>query len=249
MPSLELEIEANFEAFEYNWPLELNRCKTAIDVKKDVFSKSYMRISSIQAWRTSIINHKLDEGSAAFFFEAQNDFLVSHCLARCGSFRQALKAQRAAIENILFSLYYKDHPIELSQWDYGKHKIGFTSLHDYFLNHPFLIGSPIQLTGLDSLKSEYSTLSKAVHGSAKIFRMTDNLNDIRMWSDELDNVGKWATREKAVITSLNYLLLWMFKEELRGTKNSNLRKTLSLIIPKSKHIEIKNKLGISIIKT
>ena len=32
------------------------------------------------------------DDSLAFFFEAQNDLLVSHCLAREGSFRQALKA-------------------------------------------------------------------------------------------------------------------------------------------------------------
>ena len=105
--------------------------------------------------------------SEAFFFEAQNDLLVSHCLSRCGYFRQALKTLRSAIDNFYFAIYYKDYPIELEKWLLGNHKLSFSELQSYFESHPLIIDSKIELTGLDLLKVEYSTLSKAVHGSAK----------------------------------------------------------------------------------
>lgn len=240
------EITNNFKVFESQWPVDLMTAKDAISTAQSHFVTSYLRISSIQAWRTSIIQKKLDDNSAAFFFESQNDLLISHCLARCGSFRQALKSLRSAIENILFALYYKDHLVELQLWEAGHHKVGFTSLSSYFESHPLIKDLPQNLTGLPDLKSEYSTLSKAVHGSAKVFRMTENLSDIKLWDSNLPSVGKWATREKAVIGALNFLLLGIYRDELSGARHQNLRKTIGLILPKTKHAEIKSKLGVNL---
>lgn len=241
------EIKANFEAFEIQWPNELTTAMTALAETKKHFFSSYLRISSIQAWRISVIAEVADEDSAAFFFEAQNDLLISHCLARCGSFRQALKSIRSGIENILFALYYKDHPIELAKWGLGQHKIGFTELTKYFEGHPKIQGKNLEDTGLDILKNEYSTLSRAVHGSAKTFRMTRNLMDIRLWSADASGVGQWAAREKTVINALNFLLLHIFQENLSGAKNRGLRENLGLVIPTGKHASIKTKLKVSIV--
>lgn len=248
MPKLLLgEIENNFEAFDAQWPTDLTNAITGLAPTKKYFAASFVRISTIQAWRTSVLTEIMDDDSLAFFFEAQNDLLVSHCLARCGSFRQALKALRSAIENVYFSLYYKDHLVELAKWNLGCHKLGFTDLHKYFEGHPSILGKNAKLTGLDVLKSEYATLSKAVHGSAKSFRMTKDLIDIRLWANDAPSVGKWAAREKSVITALNKLLLYTFAKELLGTKNRALRETVGLIMPESTRTSLKTELNINLV--
>lgn len=240
------EILANFRGFTNQWPRELEGSRANLQASVKHFEQSYLRITSIQAWRTSI-TLPMSEDAEAFFFEAQNDFLISHCLASCGSFRTALKALRAAIENVLFFLYYKDHEVELEKWSHGRHRLGFSELHSYFESHPKIIGKKLALEALGTLKDEYSTLSKAVHGSAKAFRMTQTLSEIRLWSDEASSVGKWATREKCVISSLNTLLLHIFRDHLLGSKARGLREVLGITIPKSAHLEIKNEIGVVII--
>lgn len=244
---LQAEIIKNFAKFESQWPTDLAAASASLASARESFTKSYIRISSIQAWRTCVVANSVDEDSLAFFFEAQNDFLISHCLARSGSFRQALKSLRGALENVYFSMYYKDHPVELEKWQAGRHKIGFTELGTYFESHPALQGKDKSRTGLALLGGEYSTLSKAVHGSAKMFRMTKNLIDIQLWSSDVTSVGKWAAREKAVISGVNLLLLHLFRNELQGMKHRNLRETLGLVLPKSMHAPIKNDLGITLI--
>lgn len=241
------EISENFNLFETQWPIELTAAQTALSVSTADFKKSFTRISSIQAWRVHVIIPALNPDAEAFFFEAQNDLLTSHCLARCGSFRQALKALRSASENILYALYYKDHPVEFEKWEMGQHKLGFSEMLSYFESHPKMSGISIELTGLDILRTEYSTLSKAVHGSAKSFRMTQNLNDIRLWDDDVASVGKWATRERILIQALNFLLLVLLREHLAGAANRNLRETIGLIVPKAKFSTIKTCLGITLI--
>lgn len=245
--ALREEIESNFATFEAQWPAEFADAQAQLLPSRQHFVDSYVRISSIQAWRTTVLMGTLDEDSEAFFFEGQNDFLISHCLARCGSFRQALKALRSAIENIYFCLYYKDHAVELKKWMLGKHKLGFTELHSYFESHPTVTEHTASPNGLEHIKAEYSTLSKAVHGSAKSFRMTKNLTEIRLWGGEVPEVSQWATREKAVIVNVNLLLLHIFRDQLLGAKNRNLRESIGLVVPKSRHIAIKAELGVTLV--
>jgi len=245
--ALSEEISNNFKAFDKQWPKDLSAARAALGTPAAAhYAASYLRITSIQAWRASIITSKLDEGSSAFFFEAQNDLLVSHCMAQCGSFRQALKSLRAAIENFYFSMYYKDHSIELQKWELGQHKLGFTELNSYFESHPLVAEHGTENTGLSSIKTEYSTLSKAVHGSAKSFRMTQNLVDIKLWSDDVAGVGKWAARERAVINGMNQLLLHLFKDDLQGARQLGLRELIGHVLPKTKHAHYKASLKITI---
>jgi hypothetical protein len=240
------EILGNFESFSAQWPQELQAAQVALKGASKYFEQSYIRISSIQAWRAAIAIN-MPEEAEAFFFEAQNDFLISHCLSNCGSFRSALKALRAAIENVYFFLYYKDHPVELEKWNFGRHKLGFTELTSYFEAHPSVLGKQLAANAISALKDEYSTLSKAVHGSAKAFRMTQNLCDIRLWGGDAISVGKWSAREKIVIGSLNILLIHIFRDSLVGAKARGLRETLGLVIPKAQHSSIKSETGIVLI--
>jgi hypothetical protein len=249
MSSVDLltELKANFNGFETQWPNDLTKVINALNSERLQFETSYIRISSIQAWRTSVIAEFMDEDCASFFFEAQNDLLVSHCLARCGSFRQALKALRSSIENIFFSLFYMSHSVELIKWTQGKHKAGFTELFNYFESHPTIEPFGLEKTGLTTLKSEYSTLSKAVHASAKQFRMTSDLIDTKLWVNDATSVSKWSSREGKVIVAINLLLLHLFSEFLKGARHPGLRKTIGLTIPKAKHSIIKNDLGVNLL--
>lgn len=246
MATLREEIAGNFKTFEAEWSSDLLAAKASLTPSLSKFEQSYIRISSFQAWRVSVILGNSCEGAEAFFFEAQNDLLTSHCLARCGSFRQALKALRSAVENTFFSLFYMDHPIELQKWELGRHKLGFTELCTYFESHPAIHGHTIALASIEAIKGEYATLSKAVHGSAKVFRMTQNLTDVRLWGDDVASVGKWATREKAVIQNLNLILLHIFSGNLQGAINRNLRESVGLLIPKTQWAELKKSIKVTL---
>lgn len=241
------EILANFSTFETQWPDEFSTARTDLLPALEKFEQSYIRISSIQAWRISVILGGVCEGTEAFFFEAQNDLLTSHCLSRCGSFRQALKALRSAIENLYFALFYMNHPIELAKWEQGRHKLGFTELCTYFESHPNISEYPVAVACIDAIKAEYSTLSKAVHGSAKVFRMTQNLTEIRLWGNDIAAVGKWATREKSVIVNFNILLLHLFSAELLGTQNRNLREAVGLVVPKAQWPGLKSSIKVTLV--
>lgn len=79
---------------------------------------------------------------------------------------------RSTLENTLYFLYYKDHPVELQLWQQQRHRLGFTDLIAYFKGHPLLAEFNHQSeTGIVALEDAYASLSKAVHGSVSYFRM------------------------------------------------------------------------------
>lgn len=241
---LRAELKSNFDDFTDQWGKDL--AAVAKKQQKKVFEESYVRIASIQAWRSSVVEEHMDDDCAAFFFEAQNDLLTSHCLATCGSFRQALKALRGCIENFFNALYYMDHPVELQKWLTGKHRTQFSELHNYFTSHPKVAGR--DLTGLPVIDAQYGILSKAVHASAKAFRMTTDLVDPKLWVDDPIAAKKWAGNEQKLVLAMNLLLLHIFVDELTGAKNLPLRTAVSLVVPKKNHGTIKSSLKITLPK-
>src|ERR1700722_12137427 len=166
MPLLQDEIDANHAAFFRDWTGQAAKNWVALS-KNDVFRDSYRRLTALQAIKTHlVVAPRYTAASAAFFSEAHNDGLVSHVGASTGAWRSALQALRSCIENVLCAVYYRDHPVELELWGRGKFVIGFTELMRYAERHPQLSSIGGQISGLDTLRSEYETLSKAVHGSA-----------------------------------------------------------------------------------
>ena len=199
---------------------------------------SYRGVCSLQAWRTSLLAEKIGPEALGFFLEGQNDALTSHVLAQVGAWRSALKALRSCIENVLFCLYYKDDPVELKLWETGKHAMAISALFAYFDKHPLVEGVPDSTNGLAVLKSEYPTLSRAVHGSAASFRMTGS-GSTQLWSSDAGSLGSWRTRETSTLTGLNLVLLSLYREELQGARLLNLRKAVSLAIPASNMPDIR----------
>jgi hypothetical protein len=240
------EVDENFATFSAGWPAEREASVTVLGSQVDKYKSSYRRLVSLQAWRSSLLEQSLSPESLAFFLEAQNDGLVSHVLARSGSWRAALKALRSLIENTCFCLYYMDHPVELELWLSGAHRIGFRALSDYFEHHPRIGGVSPADSGIDVLRNEYSTLSKAVHASASGFRMTSGMSTTQLWSADPARLGAWLTREGQVLLGVNLLLMAVFRERIAGTALPQLRYAISLAVGASRYTRLKTLHGVSL---
>jgi hypothetical protein len=247
--SLREEIEANYRRFENDWKQSLSD-SIAVTGKLDAtFLESYSRLTTLQAWRAGLLDTLLPKESYWFYLEAQNDALISHIQARCGSWRSALKSLRSAIENVLFALYYMDHPVELSLWASGRFRITFSELQKYFNQHPNILNVPESITGLGLIGHEYEKLSKAVHASSRDFRMTNEGRALSLWHSDVPRVGQWSTHEKRTIQGINLLLMTMFREKLSGTQQTSIRASLALIIPQQKYPIIAQALSVRIKKS
>jgi hypothetical protein len=233
------EVDGNFARFYASLLGEIGNTINGLAAQEQQFKESYRRLVSLQAWRGELIEKIVPPAAEAFFKEAQNDGLMSHSLARQGAWRVALMSLRSCIENTLYGLYYMDHPVELAQWQSGGFKLGFTDSINYLTKHPRFEGIGEQNSGIDIIKAEYATLSKAVHGSAHSFRVTKTGEIHGLNVVSLPELGAWRTRERQTLIALNSILLVMFREHLQGAANANLRKAISLTIPEQKHDAIK----------
>jgi hypothetical protein len=211
--------------FEERWLREWSETEKRLS-KNPNFEDAFTRLLSLQAWRSEVFEDKLQEGEMQFALEGQNDLLVSYILARSGQWRTALQSLRAAIENYLNCLYFKDHPVEFELWTQGNYRTQFSELVSYFSSHPRTAHLADKEFGIDIIKSEYATLSKAVHGSAQAFRMTQTTGP-KLFSADSAALGKWNTRNRHVIRGINLLLLSLFSEELHASRKRNLRKAMS----------------------
>jgi len=245
MKNLKEELRHNFLNFQDKLKKSYKDSFEILEKHEEKYLDSYERIASLESWRAYLIEQEVDENSSNFFTEAQNDALLSHTLARIGSWRSALHALRSAIENVLFCLYYKDHPVEYRLWEKGKDRIPILDFISYLDRHPNYADFDGDVTGLSLLKKEYPTLSKAVHGSSSVFRMTDKTDSFpSLMIPELSKLNQWSTREKKAIQLINQLLLTMFADCLQGTKLRNLRKSVSFSVPDNLKNRIKAHLNI-----
>jgi len=241
MPS---EVATNFADFENRWKGQWSHAEQHLATSSEYFD-GFKRLISIQAWRSEILEDELSDGAHQFILEGQNDLLISYILARSGQWRSSLQTQRAAIENYLNGLYFMDHPVELELWDLQKFKNQTSDLFTYFTNHPKNIGRDGRSFGIPALKAEYATLSKAVHGSAKPFRMTRN-DGPKFFSEDAVSLAKWASRNRMVVRGLNLLLLSLLSTELQGSKRRNLRKAIAFSLRQADKSWIKAEYNVSI---
>src|SRR5262249_46734910 len=123
MKELLRETEQNFETFSKSFVAKAEAAAQTLEAQRKKYLDSYRRIVTLNAWRTELLEKTISPESLAFFLESQNDALTSHVFSRFGSWRSALKSLRSCIENVLFCLFYKDHPIELQLWHKGRHRL------------------------------------------------------------------------------------------------------------------------------
>lgn len=245
MSALDDEIDINFEKFFKDWTVSAENNWKSLH-PQDSLLQSYRRLSAFQTLKQQLIVPNSTDSAASIFHEAHNDALTSHLLASIGAWRTSLKSLRATIEASLNSLYFRDHPVELELWLGGKYKTGFSDLISYFEKHPRVSDIPVPVTGIDYLKSEYATLSKAVHGSNTKFWMTDSASSVLLWSDSPAKLSQWASREKKVLEGLSCLLVCLFSEKLLGTSLPQVRQMLRYVISPARRAAIKTELKISI---
>ncbi len=243
MRTLLAETESNFRAYTSRWQAGLSEVSAKLDANGHKYLASYRRIISLQAWRIHL-EPAISPDSLAFFAEAQNDALTSHVFGRLGSWRAALKCLRSCAENVLFCLYYKDHPIELELWHAHKHRLSFAETITYFRKHPLTSKIPDAVTGLPTLQKEYTTLSAAVHASANRFRMTAEGQMPTLWNSNKSLLGAWSTREGHTLVAINLLLLSLFRDDLKGARLPNLRKAISLVLRQDRYRDIRSHLGV-----
>lgn len=244
MITLEHELKKNFLSFNPCLKDTILDSYSKLELYEDNFFLSYKRLSSLQAWRVIFLENIVDSNVLIFFIESQNDALMSYTLARLGSWRSALQSLRCSIENVLFFLYYKDHPVEFELWGIGKHKIPISDYINYIEKHPKFLSIDSKISGISLLKKEYSTLSKAVHGSSINFIMTKTNEFPALMLPEKEKLNQWLSRECKTLQIINQILITFFGENLQGAKLRSLRKSISFSIPSALHDSIKNILGI-----
>jgi len=240
------DIENSFPAFTKSWKDGLTSCTTVLDGQAPKFMESYRRLVTLNAWRETVVEQEMAEEAFLFFVEAQNDALVSHVFARMGAWRSALKSLRSCIENVMYGLYYRDHSIELRRWQSGDHRLPFKDLFEYFESHPDLEGAST-CSGLAQIRQEYRTLSRAVHASARSFRMTKK-GMPAFWQPDAGSLGAWSVREREVLIGLNLLLLAFFRRRLQGSALSGLRQAIALLLPEDLCANVKAVLGVNLKK-
>ena len=229
------EVDNNADAFSERFPREMaDACAYGLK-NTEGFRDAYRRVVSLQAWRVLLFERQYpSSGVISLFLEAQNDALLSVVLAHTAMWRPALQLLRSCIENILNTCYYVDHTVEFRLWETGKHRNDFSALVSYFSSHPDGV-SPNELpNSLAHLRSEYATLSKAVHASAKAFLMSKE-GDIRVTRKSDIDYNQWSTRHSNVLLWLNLFLVCLNSSALEGAQNRDLRKSISLAIPSGYH--------------
>lgn len=245
MVKVRAEIRQNYHAFSK---------KTSTSISKNISDfegagklvESYARIASINAFKLDIVEPHFPSGAADFFFEAHNDALISHVNASYGSWRSALQALRSFMENTMMAIFYLDHPVEFIKWSEGNFKLSPREIREYVSEHPKLKKVACELMLKSALDEEYATLSKAVHGSSSLFRMTTGDGKTNIANPSLADLGKWSARERSAVDICMTSLAAVASDYLDGAKMPNLRTALSVSIQKNSRAALKKHLGITI---
>lgn len=244
---MDAEIQLHAKNFHASLAKKISDNVEAIAARQDAkLHNCYARLTTLQAWRSYVLDEHVSSDAMGFFSEAQNDGLTSSVLVASGLWRPAMKSLRSMIENILQCFYYMDHPVEYKQWEAGEFRPTFKYLFDYFTGHPDIKKLPASLQSTKELKSHYSYLSNVVHSSAKEFRMTNDIDRSALWKTTDDGIGKWHNTQKNVLRDINLLMLSLFAEHLKGARNKGLREALGITVPAARDAAIKASLAVKI---
>ena len=239
------EVKVNYENYlaSFSAAITKNIASSKGDAK---LVESYARVAVVNAIKIDLVDKYFPKDAAHFFFEAHNDALLSHVNASFGSWRPALQALRSYMENTMAAIYYKDHPVELEKWQSGEFTIQPRDLREYISDHPKLkkVCSEIDLRSL--LNTEYATLSKAVHGSSSLFRMTSSDGKTNIAAPNAAELGKWSTRERSTVNLCTVMMVGILSDQLDGAKLSGLRDILGVALSAKSRVALKTHLNINI---
>lgn len=239
----EHSFKGNYEAFSATLPADIGK-NIALLRDEDALLDSYGMIATVNAMKIELLKDAVHEEAFRFFSEAHNDLLISHMNASFGSWRPALQALRSFMENHLAAVYYSDHPVELRLWTDGKFSISPRELREYVCSHPSVckVAPDVNVKGL--LDGEYATLSKAVHASNDLFRMTGADGAISIMDADKAELGKWHTRQKAVIDACMLVVCVVYCSHLEGAKLPRLRESLGRVLKKASKAVLKKNFSV-----
>lgn len=247
MANISTELKSNYEAFSGKLPDTL-----AVNVKslrsEPKLVESYARVAALNAMKVELVDAHFSPSAAQFFFEAHNDTLLSHINASFGSWRPALQSLRSFMENTLAAVYYTDHPVELEKWQQGRFRISPRDLREYVAEHPKVADLAADLKLKSLLDDEYATLSKAVHGSNSLFRMTTSDGKTNIASASKPELGKWSARERATVDLCATVLVSVLSVHLEGAKLPGLRKSMGIALMEKSRKALKKHLKVNIPK-
>lgn len=245
MVKISEQITHNYLAFSEKFPKDISENATVFR-GENALLESYARVAALNALKVDLVSVNFPTGAAEFFFEAHNDALISHVNASIGSWRPALQSLRSFMENCLAAIFYMDHPVEYKKWESGNFRITPRELRAYVIEHPTLEKLAKDLGLQSELDSEYSTLSKAVHGSNSLFRMTSAEGKTNFAKASLPDLGKWSARERSVVSLCVVLLVALLKDHLDGAKQQEVRSALAVAVSKKGRDALKKHYGVSI---
>lgn len=238
-------ISTNYTAFSKKVP-EMISANFAEFRGHEKLIQSYARIAAVNSIKVELISRHFSSGAAEFFYEAHNDLLISHVNASFGSWRPALQSLRSFMENSLAALYYSDHPVELEKWSTGKFSITPRELREYASEHPLVEPLSKTIAIKTNLDQEYATLSKAVHGSSSLFRMTNETGKTSLATVSKADLGKWSARECSAVDVCVTVLCAALHKHLDGAKLPNLREALARALLKNSRAALKKHYSVTI---
>lgn len=97
-----------------------------------------------------------------------------------------------------------------------------------------------------ALDKEYGTLSKAVHGSNSLFRMTTADGKTNIANPSAADLGKWAARERNAVDICITALVGVLFDYFDGAKMQNLRAALRIAIQSNSRAALKKHMDVSI---
>ena len=222
------ELKVASSQFLLDWQTELGRIVQVMSTNETVVQSSYMRMASLQAWKTEFFEATMPMHALAFYVEAQNDAVLSQVLAMQGLCRSSLQAMRSCVENVYGMIYYQDHPIELEQWMQGKHRMDRSEYSSYIKKHPRLQGKLVEDCGVVALDNLYILLNHAVHASSVGFRMAMNPPSLTIAVDDHVRFKKWNTSHSHLISEINMLLLSIYGNKIAGAAKLGLKRAIYL---------------------
>lgn len=203
----------------------------------------YRHAVAFESWRHNLFATRLGMG-LPFWYEAQNDYLLSLVHGGRGIWRSSLQALRSFLENASGALYYAEHPIEARRFQKDDFRLTWTDTKQYFASYPYSTPAEFASRLWESLANEYSELSKAVHGSSERFRMTAAQQFPTLSSADPALAGAWRTRASHCARAIQLLLLQHFTSELVGARLPGLREDVARALGAKDRAKVKQSLGI-----
>ncbi|QWC57999.1 hypothetical protein F7D01_13815 [Erythrobacter sp. 3-20A1M] len=144
------------------------------------------------------------------------------------------------------AIFFLDHPVEFEKWRVGDFRLPPKAMREYIAEHPKLINLVNDLGLKAALDKEYGTLSKAVHGSDSLFRMTSAEGNINIANPSAADLGKWSARERSAVDLSITALAGVLSDFLEGAKMQNLRAVLGVAVQPKSRAALRKHLNISI---